>query len=118
MSVADALRDRILTSPNGRERRRAARVLVRRPTSSQRALPDFLIIGAQKSGTTSLYDYLCQHPQVRPAMTKEVHYFDFNFTRGTRWYRSHFPLGVGSRNWVTGEATPYYLFHPETANRA
>ena len=50
-------------------------------TEQRRPFPDFLIIGAQKAGTTALYQYLAQHPQVRPAITKEVHYFDANFER-------------------------------------
>lgn len=85
--------------------------------SGKHALPDFLIIGAQKGGTTSLYDYLCQHPQIRTAAVKEVQYFDWNYARGPEWYRQHFPRtrwcpGRRSRllrNWITGEASPYYL---------
>jgi hypothetical protein len=68
-----------------------ARQPVRRLTSGHRALPAFLLIGAQKSGTTTLYDLICQHPRVLPALTKEVHYFDLNWDRGQRWYRAHFP---------------------------
>lgn len=48
----------------------------RRPTWRSRSLPDFIIIGAQKSGTTSLYYYLSQHPQLFPSYGKEVHFFD------------------------------------------
>ncbi len=85
-------------------------------TEQHRPFPDFLIIGAQKAGTTALYQYLAQHPHVRPAITKEVHYFDTNFERGERWYRGHFPRRP-DRTWhrsgfLTGEATPFYLFHP------
>ena len=87
--------------------------LARRPTASLRALPDFLIIGAQKAGTTSLNDYLqTSSPKVRPAVTKEVHYFDRHERHGTNWYRSNFPLRRGPCDWVTGESTPYYLLHP------
>jgi hypothetical protein len=82
-------------------------------------LPNFLIIGAQKCGTSSLFKYLSRHPRVRTASTKEVHYFDQNFHRGIRWYQAHFPRraemeasgGDGGRL-ITGEASPYYLFHP------
>ncbi|MEC7500127.1 MAG: sulfotransferase domain-containing protein [Planctomycetota bacterium] len=93
----------------------------RRATSHLRVLPDFLIIGAMKGGTTSLYDYLCRHEKVEVAFRKEVHYFDGNYTRGTPWYRGNFPthrrmqqLGEGA---VTGEATPYYLYHQAAAER-
>jgi hypothetical protein len=87
--------------------------------SVARPLPDFLVIGAQKSGSTTLYDYLVQHPDVRPALTKEVHYFDNNFHRGAGWYRSNFPLAIRRhRPWLTGEASPYYLLHPLAPARA
>lgn len=84
-----------------------------------RALPDFLIVGAQKAGTTALYEYLVQHPQVLAASTKEVHYFDVRYTKGVTWYRSHFPLvaAMKEKGRVTGEASPYYLFHPHAAKR-
>jgi hypothetical protein len=83
-------------------------------TSRRRPMPDFLIIGAQKAGTSALYDYLARHPQVRPAITKEVHYFDLDHDPGERWYRGHFPRQGRSApsSFITGEATPYYLFHP------
>ena len=97
----------------------AARHLWRSATASVRTLPDFLIIGAQKCGTTFLYQKLVQHPRVKPAFLKEVHYFDLNFRKGNNWYRSHFPLQLSnSRKYITGEASPYYLFHPHAARRA
>ena len=84
------------------------------------ALPDFLIIGAQKSGTTSLYDLLTQHPHVERAALKELNYFDRYFEKGIEWYRSQFPLPKlkGERKPITGEATPDYLFYPDAARRA
>lgn len=109
---------------------RSARSTARRATAAARALPDFLLIGAQKAGTTSLYAYLGAHPDVRPAARKEVHYFDLGFTRGAElgegWYRSMFPLRarlaaerrLGGAPVLTGEASPYYLFHPVAAERA
>jgi hypothetical protein len=48
-------------------------------TSPARGLPDFVIIGAQKCGTTSLYNYLAEHPNVAPAFTKEAHFFDVDY---------------------------------------
>ncbi len=81
-------------------------------------LPDFVIIGAQKCGTKSLYNYLSRHPQVRAARRKEVHYFDLNFTKSVSWYESYFPLSGGQpRSFKTGEASPYYIFHPHAASR-
>jgi hypothetical protein len=80
-------------------------------TSPLRRLPDIVIIGAMKAGTTSLYHYLCQHPKVRGAWSKEVHYFDENYDRNPLWYRSNFDLyGEG----ISVEATPRYL-HDEEA---
>ncbi len=83
-------------------------------------LPDFLIIGAQKSGTTSLYDLLTQHPHVERAALKELNYFDRHFEKGVEWYRSQFrlPRLNEERKPITGEATPDYLFYPDAAKRA
>jgi hypothetical protein len=73
------------------------------------ALPDFIIIGAKKSGTTFLYHLLGQHPLVQPAASKELHFFDVHFDEGIEWYRRCFPPPKqrGARQTVTGEATPY-----------
>jgi hypothetical protein len=96
-----------------------ARHLWRLATAPVRTLPDFVIIGGQKCGTTFLYRFLVQHPRVKPAFAKEVHYFDLNFSKGDGWYRSHFPLQIGDRrDYITGEASPYYLFHPHAPRRA
>ena len=92
----------------------------RRATWRSRSLPDFMIIGAQKSGTSSLYAYLCQHPQLLPSSKKEVHFFDNidNFEKGQAWYRAHFPLRKNvSAHFKTFEASPLYFFHPLTPRR-
>ncbi len=93
--------------------------LYRHLSAGRRRLPDFIVAGAAKAGTTSLWAYLVEHPQVERPLTKEVGYFDVNFHRGNRWYRMHFPVDdlasptTGSnRGMLTGESTPYYLFHP------
>ncbi len=63
------------------------------PTASRRALPDFLVVGGQRCGTTSIYRYLDQHPSVLfPRLTKGTHWFDEEYHRSRRWYRSNFPL--------------------------
>ena len=82
-------------------------------------LPDFVIIGAQKSGTTFLYNLLTRHPSIEGTFEKEVHYFDRFFHRGIEWYRSQFPLPrlKVQRKVITGETTPDYLFHPHAARR-
>jgi hypothetical protein len=110
-------------SPIVRGAVRAARAGIRRSSSRLRPLPDFLLIGAQRCGTTSLYRYLAAHPHVLPALDKEVHFLSRHWTRGEGWYRAHFPLrarkaGRRSPAPLTFEATPYYLFHPLAAARA
>jgi hypothetical protein len=84
-----------------------------------RLLPDFVIVGAAKAGTTSLFEWLGQHPFVAPACKKEVHFFDYNYFRGEGWYRKHFPseterdrfAAERGRPFATGEASPSYLSH-------
>lgn len=86
---------------------------LRRATSLLRPLPDFIVIGAQKGGTSALNYYLGRHGRVLPANRKEVHFYDRNYHRGTGWYRAHFPLRARmARASVAGEATPAYLAHP------
>lgn len=79
--------------------------------------PDFIIIGVQKGGTSSLYTYLTHHPQIAEARQKEVHFFDLNFEKGINWYRSQFPsIGDGTQK-LNCEASPYYIFHPCVSQR-
>ena len=90
-------------------------------TSFMRALPDFLIIGAAKAGTTSLYNYLIQHPEVAAPYRKEVRFFDRRFSKGINWYRGHFPLNAemhgSQKKKITGESSPYYIYHPLVPER-
>lgn len=91
-----------------------------RVTSPLRVLPDFAIIGAQKCGTTSLYNYLSLHPNVLPSLQKEVSYLGVNQSHGVLWYRSHFPLGItrflfrrsSGINPLVGEASTETVFLP------
>ncbi len=106
-------------------------------SASWRPDPDFLVIGAKRGGSTSFYFDLLAHRHLCPLFprperlpkaeaTKGIHYFDQNYFRGERWYRSHLPSArVRARQQarvggpvVTGEASPYYLFHPGAAERA
>ena len=93
-------------------------------TRRARILPAFLLIGAQRAGTTSLFYSLRRHPHVGRPGTKEVHFFDDQFWRGVDWYRSFFATAAERRlarlrggDLVSGEATPYYLFHPAVPER-
>lgn len=95
-------------------------------TASHRPLPDYLIIGAKKGGTSSLTNWLIQHPdnlRMFPTFQplKSAHFFDISFHEGIDWYRGHFPTQRVRRHHpgaVVGEASPYYMFHPAAATRA
>lgn len=78
--------------------------------------PSFLIIGTQKGGTTSLYRYLEQHPQILPAIKKEIYFWNYHYKRGLDWYLSHFP-SLKEPTYLTGEATPNYIEDEEVAQR-
>lgn len=80
--------------------------------------PDFLIIGAMKAGTTSLFDCLASHPSIIKPLSKELHFFDLQHQRGYAWYRRQ--LGLDStqpHGGLSGESSPYYLFHPAVPRR-
>ena len=105
---------------------RTASYAVGRATASLRMRPDFLIVGAQRCGTTSMYKTLSQHPGVLPAVNRKgIHYFDTDYQRGPLWYQAHFPLEATARKQqhrlglrpITGESSPYYMFHPLAAQR-
>tara|TARA_B110000438_G_scaffold10047_1_gene10236 strand:- start:1490 stop:2356 length:867 start_codon:yes stop_codon:yes gene_type:complete len=93
-------------------------------TGPIRSLPDFIIIGTARSGSTSLYYNICQHPCVLSAAYDELGYFDSNFHLGLNWYRSLFPTLFSK--WIvkrkkqfaiTGEDTPFYIWNPLVAKR-
>ena len=93
-------------------------------TGPIRSLPDFIIIGTVRSGTTSLYSNICEHPCVLPAAYDELGFFDSNFHLGLNWYRSLFPTNFSK--WyvkrkmkfaITGEDTPFYIWNPDVAQR-
>jgi hypothetical protein len=82
--------------------------------------PAFLIIGAQKAGTTALHSYLSYHPQLRRVSRKEIHFFDQDvaYRRGLAWYHSLFPLPHHHDPFVQlFESTPEYLYYPQCAQR-
>lgn len=98
-----------------------------RPLYRAHMLPGFLIAGAERCGTTSLWEALKQHPAVFSALLprKELHYFDYQYGHGLAWYQCHFPLraqaslaarGSGASP-VAFEASPYYMFHPLAPER-
>jgi len=93
-------------------------------TASSRTLPNFLIIGGVRCGTTSLYYNICQHPSVLPAAYDEIGFFDDNFHLGLNWYRSMFPtkntmnkVRRQTGKAVTGEDTPFYIWNRDALKR-
>ena len=87
-------------------------------------LPDFIIVGTVRSGSTSLYYNICEHPSVLSAAYDEIGFFDSNYHLGINWYRSMFPTIKEMENVerktgfaITGEDTPFYLWKEEAAKR-
>lgn len=93
-------------------------------TSPLRVLPDFIIIGAMKSGTTSLYYNISQHSNIYEAAYDEIGFFDDNFDLGLLWYKSMFPSifkkkisKFKNKEFLTGEDTPFYFWKENAVNR-
>jgi hypothetical protein len=79
--------------------------------------PDFIIIGAQKCGTSTLFRNLGKHPDISLPRRKELHFFDENFSQGLEWYLRFFNKQGHGMPQCTGEASPYYFFHPLAPER-
>lgn len=82
---------------------------------------EFLVAGVQKGGTTALFDYLNEHPDLCLPACKEAHFFDDE--TGVNWddpdygpYHALFPSGAG-RARLLGEATPIYIYWPRSLER-
>jgi Sulfotransferase domain len=99
-------------------------------TAEARPLPDYLVIGTKKGGTTSIINWLVDHPHVcrmwpSAQKLKSAHYYDINYDKGEQWYRSHFPTERARHAHekktgtypLVGEASPYYMFHPAVPER-
>ena len=102
--------------------------LYRKMTSRLRSLPDFIIIGVGRAGTTALYSYLIQHPSIVAASTDnnesvaDLHFFEYMISNNIQWYKSHFPILFSkSKNqknsFITGEYTSTYIYHPDVPKR-
>ena len=93
-------------------------------SSSLRVLPDLIVIGVVRSGTTSLYHYLSQHPSIIKSAYDELGYFDSNYDLGLNWYKSLFPTifekkKVEEKNgkFITYDVTPFYIYNEKTPQR-
>lgn len=125
LSFRKNLRIWLLNNPNLNPYKFSFDKMYRRITASFRMLPDFIIIGPGRSGTTSLYNYLTQHPCVGAANRKEIHFFEYITSNNINWYKSHFPTKLyknylimkNKKIFITGEASATYIFHPEIPKR-
>ena len=105
--------------------RAQGRLVERRMASNiEYALPDFVIVGVMKCGTTSLFNHLISHPCIAEPLVKGVKYYNKSFDRGEGWYRAHFPaqadldeLRAVQGIAMTGESSPDYLPNPDAAKR-
>lgn len=104
---------------------RSAYLAVGDVTSSLRMTPEFVVVGGQRCGTTSLFKNLAEHPQVmRPGVDKGIDWFTLHYDKDPSWYRSHFPVErlavLRTAKYgrpVAFEACTYYMFHPFAIER-
>ena len=89
-----------------------------------RVLPDFFVIGVVRSGTTSLFHYLNQHPNIVGASYDELGYFDDNYHLGVNWYKSLFPTIFTKKRiekeqgkCLSFDDTPFYIYNPQVVRR-
>ena len=89
-----------------------------------RVLPDLIVIGVVRSGTTSLYHYLSQHPSIVKSTYDELGYFDSNYKLGLNWYKSFFPsifekkkVIQKNKKFMTYDVTPFYIYHEKAPQR-
>ena len=78
-------------------------------------LPNFLICGTEKGGTSALFHYLKAHPEVFMPEAKELNFFNFNYFKGIEWYERYFAESASVP--VRGEASPLYMAFPEVPRR-
>lgn len=97
---------------------RAATSLLVLATRHTGSLPHFVLLGAQKAGTTSFFSALTAHPRIQTPRKRELHYFNRKYRRGLWWYQRRFPdQNALSGGTITGEGSPSYLCHPRAPAR-
>jgi len=112
----------LLSNPKFNPYKFSLKKFYRNLTSGSRVLPDFIIIGAGRAGTTALYTYLIQHPSIITAYTDndapvaDLHFFEYMISDKISWYKSHFPR-KSKNSFVTGEFTSTYMYHKKVPER-
>ena len=112
----------LLSNPKFNPYKFSLKKFYRNLTSGSRVLPDFIIIGAGRAGTTALYTYLIQHPSIITASTDndapvaDLHFFEYMISDKISWYKSHFPR-KSKNSFVTGEFTSTYMYHKKVPER-
>jgi len=112
----------LLSNPKFNPYKFSLKKFYRNLTSGSRVLPDFIIIGAGRAGTTALYTYLIQHPSIITASTDndapvaDLHFFEYMISDKISWYKSHFPR-KSKNSFVTGEFTSTYMYHKNVPER-
>ena len=132
-SLKQQIKSWLLENPQFNPYRFSFEKLYRKLTSRLRSLPDFIIIGAGRAGTTALYSYLIQHPSIVAASnynklgtagtaSADLHFFEYMTSNNVQWYKSHFPILFSKSNnhknfLITGEFTSTYMHHPDVPQR-
>lgn len=120
MKFKKEMRNFLLSHPKINPYRFSTENVTRKLTSNSRILPNFLIIGYHKSGTTSLYRGLTQFENIGNTSKKEIQYFGTFYSKGLSWYKSHFPTidtkekveSMTNMKFLVGESSGEYIFHP------
>lgn len=122
--IKELIKSELEKHPNFYAGRLIKKNLFRSFTANSRIFPNFIIIGEAKCGTTSLYNYMIQHPNIKSALNKEINYFNWYYKKSINWYKGHFPTTLEKKIkrkkkvlFLTGEASPLYLFNSEVPKR-
>ena len=130
-NIKNKIRFWLLLNPQFNPYKFSFKFFLRRITSDLRTYPDFIIIGSGRAGTTSLYNYLIQHPNIitsfshREQKAADLHFFEYMISSSTNWYRSHFPTKISKKllqlrtksSVISGEFTSTYMYHPFVPKR-
>ncbi len=131
LNIKNKIRFWLLLNPQFNPYKFSLKFFLRRITSNLRTYPDFIIIGSGRAGTTSLYSYLIQHPNImtsfshREQKVADLHFFEYMISSSTNWYRSHFPTNISKKllqlrtkdSVISGEFTSTYMYHPSVPKR-